>query len=182
LIAGQTGAVGLVVGLTVGGNSNTDPIAGVPEFTASKTNVFIPVPLSTANIGDLLSGSQLALSVVEVVSLVAGQAVAVSGVVSSTKVVDRSANAIVEIPEVGTGQTLLVGPVPLSASGIRREKRTLTVVGSNSQAPLLRTNPLKHEVHCPLVASYSLQRSETGTQIPALLKTQYLEHSTQAPF
>ena len=106
MVAGQTGSIGVVVGLAEGRDCSADSVVVKPEFTASEAGSLVPVPLGTANIGDFFSRSQLTKTVigVGVVSLVASKASSIGIIISLAEVVDGSTDAIsIEVPEVRAG-------------------------------------------------------------------------------
>ena len=90
-----------------------------PVVRAFNANLLVPVPFSTAYIGYLLGGSELAFSVVEVVALVAGKTS--SGAIEGVALVRYGdANVVfVEDPIVRALKANLLVPVPGSTADVR---------------------------------------------------------------
>jgi hypothetical protein len=127
LVAGKAVSAGIMGGALVR-YSNAD-FVGVedPSVGALKADLVVPVPGSAAEISwvGVVGKREEALSVVKIVSLVAGEAVS-TGIIGCALVSNGHADVLsVEGPSFGAGQTFLVGPIPGSTS----EVGGLSVVG-----------------------------------------------------
>lgn len=118
LVAAEAGS-GIVEGIALIRNGNAD-LVGVedPVGRALLADLLVPVPSSTSDIRNSLSGSEDALSVVEIVALVAGKTSA-SAVKGVALVGDRNTDIFaIEDPVVGALDTGLLVPVPGGATDV----------------------------------------------------------------
>jgi hypothetical protein len=117
LIAGNAGST-VVEGGTLVGNRNADSVTEDPIVGALQTDLSVPVPRGTSYVSDLLNGGEGALSVLEIVSFVAGNTGA-TVVEGSALVGDGDADfVLVEDPIVGALYADLLIPVPCGASDV----------------------------------------------------------------